>query len=80
MVAKFAWREVSGRLCQPIPAWHAAIAEGTDHLLFLLALLLPAPLLVFGSRWAGFAGARHSFLHILKVVTAFTAGHSITLA
>jgi hypothetical protein len=27
------------------------IAEGTDHLLFLLALLLPAPLLVCGSRW-----------------------------
>jgi len=56
------------------------IAEGTDHLLFLLALLLPAPLLVFGSRWAGFAGARHSLLQILKVVTAFTIGHSITLA
>ncbi len=56
------------------------IAEGTDHLLFLLALLLPAPLTVFASRWAGFAGVRHSLLQILKVVTAFTAGHSITLA
>jgi hypothetical protein len=56
------------------------IAEGTDHLLFLLALLLPAPLLVFRSRWAGFAGVRHSVLQILKVVTAFTIGHSITLA
>jgi hypothetical protein len=56
------------------------IAEGTDHLLFLLALLLPAPLLALGSRWIGFAGARHSLLHILKVVTAFTIGHSITLA
>lgn len=29
------------------------IAEGTDHLLFLLTLLLPAPLLVVGSRWSG---------------------------
>lgn len=56
------------------------IAEGTDHLLFLLALLLPAPLLVFRPRWAGFAGVRHSVLQILKVVTAFTIGHSITLA
>jgi len=56
------------------------IAEGTDHLLFLLALLLPAPLLAAGSRWAGFAGTRHSLLQILKVVTAFTIGHSITLA
>ena len=56
------------------------IAEGADHLLFLLALLLPAPLLVFRSRWAGFAGARQSLLGILKIVTAFTIGHSITLA
>ena len=56
------------------------IAEGTDHLLFLLALLLPAPLLVLGSRWAGFAGVCHSLLQILRVVTAFTIGHSITLA
>jgi hypothetical protein len=56
------------------------IAEGTDHLLFLLALLLPAPLLAAGSRWSGFAGARHSLSQILRVVTAFTLGHSITLA
>jgi len=28
------------------------IAEGTDHLLFLLVLLLPAPLLAAGRRWA----------------------------
>lgn len=56
------------------------IAEGTDHLLFLLALLLPAPLLALGSQWAGFGGVRHSLVRILRVVTAFTAGHSITLA
>ncbi len=56
------------------------IAAGTDHLLFLLALLLPAPLLVVGARWAGFAGVRESLMRILKVVTAFTVGHSITLA
>jgi HupE / UreJ protein len=56
------------------------IAEGTDHLLFLLVLLAPAPLIAAGSRWAGSAGAKHSFVRILKVVTAFTLGHSITLA
>lgn len=56
------------------------IAEGTDHLLFLLTLLLPASLLVSGHRWAAAANVRHSLLQILKVVTAFTVGHSITLA
>ena len=56
------------------------IAEGTDHLLFLLALLLSAPLLARGSRWVGFAGAPHSLLQILRIVTAFTIGHSTTLA
>jgi HupE / UreJ protein len=56
------------------------IAEGTDHLLFLLVLLLPAPLLVAGFRWGGTTGVRTSLLRILRIVTAFTLGHSITLA
>lgn len=56
------------------------IAEGTDHLLFLLALLLPAPLLAVASRWTGSGGVRHTLIQILRVVTAFTFGHSITLA
>ena len=55
------------------------IAEGTDHLLFLLVLLLPAPLLAVGSRWKGTAGVRRSLLHIAGIVTAFTVGHSLTL-
>ena len=56
------------------------IAEGTDHLLFLLALLLPAPLLAVSGRWGGFAGGKTALRRIVKVVTAFTLGHSITLA
>jgi hypothetical protein len=55
------------------------IAEGPDHLLFLLVLLLPAPLGVVGSRWTGVTGVRSSLLRILRIVTAFTVGHSITL-
>jgi HupE / UreJ protein len=55
------------------------IAEGTDHLLFLLALLLPAPLLASGSRWGAPANVRRASLQILKIVTAFTLGHSMTL-
>jgi hypothetical protein len=56
------------------------IAEGTDHLLFLLVLLLPAPLLVSGRRWGPPAGVRQSLVRILGIVTAFTIGHSITLS
>ncbi len=56
------------------------IAKGTDHLLFLMALLLPAPLMATRSRWSGFLGVRESLLQTLKIVTAFTVGHSITLA
>ncbi|MEZ0485613.1 HupE/UreJ family protein [Fibrella aquatica] len=55
------------------------IAEGTDHLLFLLVLLLPAPLLVQSRRWGAFGGTRYSVWRILKIVTAFTLGHSLTL-
>jgi HupE / UreJ protein len=55
------------------------IAEGTDHLLFLLALILPAPLVAAGGRWGGYAGWKTAFRRVVKVVTAFTIGHSITL-
>jgi hypothetical protein len=55
------------------------IAEGTDHLLFLLVLLLPAPLIAAKGRWGAFGGVRHGVLQLVRVVTAFTVGHSITL-
>jgi len=55
------------------------IAEGTDHLLFLLVLLLPAPLLAIGSRWNRPASIHRGLLRVLGIVTAFTVGHSITL-
>lgn len=55
------------------------IKEGTDHLLFLLALLLPAMLVVNRKNWSGFGGTRYSISRLLKIVTAFTVGHSVTL-
>ena len=55
------------------------IAEGTDHLLFLLALLLPAPLVVRFRRWGQFGGVCYSLQRLLLIVTAFTLGHSLTL-
>jgi hypothetical protein len=55
------------------------IAEGHDHLLFLIALILPAPLLAQGGVWGGFGGLRHTARRLIAVVSAFTVGHSITL-
>jgi hypothetical protein len=55
------------------------IAAGTDHLLFLLVLLLPAPLFVSRKKWAQFGGLRYSIVKLLKIITAFTIGHSLTL-
>jgi len=55
------------------------IKEGTDHLLFLIVLLLPATLLFQRKKWSGFGGNRYSIKRLLKIVTAFTIGHSATL-
>jgi HupE / UreJ protein len=55
------------------------IKEGTDHLLFLLVLLLPAPLLADRKRWSNYGGLKYSFGKLVRIITAFTIGHSITL-
>ena len=57
--------------------WHILI--GLDHILFLLALLLPSVLIYKNSQWQQRASIRSSFLSIIKIVTAFTLAHSITL-
>lgn len=59
-------------------AWH--IAEGTDHLLFLLMLLLVAPVMAEKRRWSGARTAAAARRSLLFVVSGFTLGHSITLA
>lgn len=55
------------------------IREGSDHLLFLLMLLLPAPLLAIRGRWASPASMRHGTVQTIEIVSAFTLGHSLTL-
>ncbi len=62
--------------------WHIWI--GFDHILFLLALLLPAVLmssvLINNKRiWTGVSTFRVALTEVLWVVTAFTIAHSITL-
>ncbi|SDO01467.1 HupE / UreJ protein [Klenkia soli] len=56
------------------------IAEGTDHQLFLLTLLLPAPLLASAGRWRGTVPGRRAVRRITTTTAAFTVGHSVTLA
>jgi hypothetical protein len=58
--------------------WHIWI--GFDHILFLVSLLLPAVLVRRPDGWEGADGFRSSSVEVLKVVTAFTAAHSITLS
>lgn len=55
------------------------IAEGTDHMLFVLTLLFPAMLLASEGRWRKPLELKASLLNLLKIITAFTVGHSLTL-
>jgi HupE / UreJ protein len=57
--------------------WH--ILKGYDHILFLLTLLLPAVVLYRNGRWQPRKSLREALLDVLKVVTAFTVAHSVTL-
>jgi heme/copper-type cytochrome/quinol oxidase subunit 3 len=58
--------------------WH--ILKGFDHILFLLTLLFPAVVLYSTGGWQPRASLRDAALDVLKVVTAFTAAHSLTLS
>jgi HupE / UreJ protein len=58
--------------------WHIWI--GFDHILFLLSLLLPAVLVWRAPRWHPVDAFASAFWEVLKVVTAFTLAHSITLS
>jgi hypothetical protein len=55
------------------------VLEGADHLLFLTALLLPAPLIAVAGRWRRNDDTVAAVRKVVHVVTAFTVGHSVTL-
>jgi hypothetical protein len=57
--------------------WH--IWTGYDHVLFLLTLLFPAVVVYRNGRWQPRSSLREAMLDVLKVVTAFTVAHSLTL-
>jgi hypothetical protein len=58
--------------------WHIWI--GYDHILFLLALLLPAVMVYRQDAWRPAAAFKPVFWAVVKIVTAFTVAHSITLS
>ncbi len=57
--------------------WHIWI--GYDHILFLISLLLPAVLIRNAGNWEPSTSFKATFIDVLKVVTAFTLAHSVTL-
>ena len=70
------WKQFVDYLIEGI--WH--IWKGFDHILFLLSLLLPAVLVWNIDKWKSADGFKAAFIEVLKVVTAFTVAHSITLS
>jgi hypothetical protein len=70
------WRQFVGY-------WAAGVEHiwtGYDHILFLLSLLLPSVMVWDGERWKAGHGLRAASIDVVKIVTAFTLAHSITLA
>lgn len=71
-----AWQTLRQYLADGV--WHIWI--GFDHILFLLSLLLPSVLAWHDGRWQGIARPGLAVTEVLKVVTAFTLAHSLTLS
>jgi hypothetical protein len=69
------WREFAEFVREGV--WHIWI--GYDHILFLLALLLPAVLERRDGAWHPAPSFRAALWAVVQVVTAFTVAHSITL-
>jgi hypothetical protein len=73
-----AWRVFGRYIVEGV--WHIWI--GIDHIVFLLSLLVLAPLLPSRQRitqWPAAQQAKPVLIDVLAVVTAFTVAHSITL-
>lgn len=68
------WKGVSGVIGLGVE--HIRI--GTDHILFIFALVLPS-VLVFGNRWEPAPSFGSGLWRVLKIVSMFTVAHTITL-
>ena len=70
------WKQVAQVFVQGV--WHIWI--GFDHILFLLALLLPLVLVRADGHWRPVDRFSEALREVLWVVTSFTVAHSITLS
>jgi len=71
-----AWTQLRGYIGEGIEH----IATGFDHLLFLVALLLPSVLVRRGRHWEPVTSFPRAVRSVAGTVTAFTLAHSITLS
>ena len=53
---------------------------GIDHILFLIALILPAAMIRRERRWEPVSEFRSAFFYVVKIVTLFTVAHTLTLS
>jgi hypothetical protein len=70
------WTEVLDFIREGV--WHIWI--GYDHILFLFSLLIPSVMVYETARWYPVAAFKVALWDVVKVVTAFTLAHSITLS
>lgn len=56
------------------------IWKGIDHILFLVALILPAAMLRRDNKWEPVTEFKPALIYVVKIVTLFTIAHSITLS
>jgi hypothetical protein len=55
------------------------ILEGIDHVLFLIALLLPSVVQRVRHEWLAKEKFYPAFIYVVKIVTVFTLAHTVTL-
>ena len=78
---------VDRKAIEPYAAWRSMVFQGAqhivtgyDHLLFLALVLLAACLVQKDRQWAGVRPPAEAMRSALGIITAFTVGHSVTLA
>ena len=69
------WRTFGAFVVQGI----GHVWTGTDHLAFLLSLLLPCALTAGRGKWRPADGLKVVLRDLLRIITAFTVAHSMTL-